>query len=82
MGSEVKLSKKQMKEVINEIGLTLGGSCPPVRFMHGGCSVNISDGSKTSKGCNVMYQHVYWNFSKETSKKIAKWLGARAVFSE
>jgi hypothetical protein len=73
-----KLSKSQIDEVKAE-------QVPngvPVRFMHNGCSLIITTGETTSKGCNVMYQQVYWNFTKETSKKIAKWLGVKAVFSE
>lgn len=72
------LTKSQIDEVAGE--LVQNGV--PVRFMHNGCSLNISTGETTSKGCNVMYQQVYWKFTKETSKKIAKWLKVKAVFSE
>ena len=73
-----KLTMRQIEEVKQE-------QVPngvPVRFMHNGCSLIVTTGETTSKGCNVMYQQVYWSFSKETSKKIAKWLGVKAVFSE
>lgn len=73
-----KLTKKQINEVIEE----RVPNGVPVRFMHNGCSLVITSGETTSKRCNVMYQQVYWNFTKETSKKIAKWLGVRTVFSE
>ena len=73
-----KLSKEQIEEVRGEMGK--GGV--PVRFMSGGQSMDIITGEKTGKGANVMHQLVYWNFSKETAKKIAKWLGVRADFSK
>ena len=73
-----KLTKSQ----IDEIRVEQVKNGVPVRFMHNGCSLIITTGETTSKGCNVMHQQVYWNFSKETSKKIAKWLGVRTVFSE
>lgn len=71
-----KLTKKQITEVQGEM-VQKG---VPVRFLHNGCSLVITSGETTSKGCNIMYQQVYWNFEKATSKKIAKWLGVRAVF--
>ena len=73
-----KLTKSQ----IDEIRVEQVKNGVPVRFMHNGCSLIITTGETTSKGCNVMHQQVYWSFSKETSKKIAKWLGVRTVFSE
>jgi flagellar biosynthesis component FlhA len=73
-----KLTHDQIEEVLKEIV----DEGVPVRFMHNGCSLIITTGETTSKGCNVIYQQVYWRFKKETSKKIAKWLGVKAVFSE
>ena len=73
-----KLTSEQIKEVQGEM-VPKG---VPVRFMSGGSSLNIVTGEKTTKGANVMHQIVYWNFSKETSKKIAKWLGVRASFDK
>lgn len=73
-----KLTKSQLDELLRE-QVDHG---VPVRFMHNGCSLVITTGETTSKGCNVMHQQVYWRFTKETSKKIAKWLGVKAVFSE
>lgn len=54
----------------------------PVRFMHGGQSLNIESGELSGKGTNVMNQMIYWNFSKETAREIAKELGVRAAFSK
>jgi hypothetical protein len=73
-----KLTKAQIKEVKKEV-MPFG---KPVRFMHNGCSLNIVTGVTCKKGINVMHQIVYWNFSRETSNKIARWLGVKAVFSE
>ena len=73
-----KLTKSQIEEIKSEMvehGV-------PVRFMYNGCSLIITTGETTSRGCNIMNQQVYWNFTKETSKKIAKWLKVKAVFSE
>jgi len=53
----------------------------PVRFMFGGRALNIETGELSSKGANIMHQTVYWGFPRETSRKIAEWLGAKAVFS-
>jgi hypothetical protein len=69
-------------EQINEVTKELVDDGVPVRFMHNGCSLVITTGETTSRGCNVIHQQVYWNFTKETSKKIAKWLKVKAVFSE
>jgi len=73
-----KLTPEQVKEIQKE--MVRDGI--PVRFMHGGQSLNITTGETVPKGTNVMYQIVYWNFPKETSQKIAKWLGVKAVFSK
>jgi len=73
-----KLTSDQIAEVKGE----MVKSGVPVRFMKGGGSLNIETGKTTPKGTNVMHQIVYWNFSKETAKKIADWLGARASFDK
>jgi hypothetical protein len=54
----------------------------PVRFLAGGQALNIVTGETTPRGTNVIYQTVYWNFTRETAKKIARWLSVRAVFSK
>jgi hypothetical protein len=54
----------------------------PVRFMLGGGSLDIVSGKVSAKGTNVIHQIVYWNFTKDTAKKIAKWLGARPSFDK
>lgn len=73
-----KLTTEQKAEVKKE--MVMQGV--PVRFMHEGSCVIINTGHKMKKGINVMHQQVYWNFSKKTSLKIAKWLRVKAVFSE
>lgn len=73
-----KLSKEQIAEVKDE--MTLTGD--PVRFLHNGQCLNIVTGELMKKGINIMHQIVYWNFDKETSRKIASWLGVKAVFSD
>lgn len=73
-----KLTKEQIGEIKDEI--TPCGR--PVRFMFQGRSLNIVTGELCKKGINIMYQIVYWNFEEETSKKIASWLGVKAVFSD
>lgn len=75
--TEATLTKDQAIEIKGEMVQT-GGI--PVRFLVGGQAINIVTGEAASKGSNIMYQPVYWNFTKATSKKIAKWLGAKAVF--
>ena len=54
----------------------------PVRFLHNGGALNIITGQVQPRGINVIYQRVYWNFSRETASEIAKILGVRAVFSD
>jgi len=54
----------------------------PCRFMFDGRNLNIVDGFLIKKGINVMYQMVYWHFSKETAKEIAKELDCQVIFSE
>ncbi len=73
-----KLTPAQIDEIKGE----MVNSGVPVRFMKGGGSLNIETGQTTPRGANVMHQIVYWNFTKETAKKIADWLGARASFDK
>ena len=54
----------------------------PVRFLRSGTAFDITTGKPVKKGSNIMYHPVYWNFTKNTAKKIAGWLAAKAVFSE
>lgn len=75
-----KLTKEQIKEIVQE--LVPNREAVPVRFLYKGQNLNIETGQLLPKGTNVLYQTVYWNFSKTTALKIAKWLGCRAVFSE
>ena len=77
-GGQKKLTPEQLKEIKGE--LVKNGV--PVRFMRGGGSLNIVTGEATKRGTNVMHQIVYWNFTKETAKKVAAWLGVKAVFSK
>ena len=76
--TESKLSKEQLDDLRKE---TVKNGVP-VRFLIGGDTLEILTGKKFKKGMNIMHQPVYWNFTRETSKKIAKMLGAKAVFSE
>lgn len=76
--SGAKLTPEQVKEIQGE--MVRDGV--PVRFMKGGESMDIVTGKTTPKGTNVMYQMVYWNFTKDTAKKIAGWLGVKPVFSK
>jgi hypothetical protein len=78
MVSELRLTRSQIDEVIEEKVET----GHPVRFLHKGHNLDIVSGNLLPRGTVVMHQVVYWNFTKETSKKIAKWLGATPVFSE
>ena len=75
---EAKLSKEQI-DVLKKETVKNG---VPVRFLVGGAAIDIITGETFKKGMNVMYQPVYWNFTKETAKKVAEMLGAKAVFSE
>ena len=54
----------------------------PVRFLFNGQACEIETGRMCSKGSNVIYHPVYWNFDKETAKEIAKLTGTKAVFSK
>lgn len=73
-----KLSPEQLAEAKKEMIKT----GHPVRFLHNGQALNITTGDLASKGSNVMYHPVYWNFTKDTAKKIAKWLGVKPAFDQ
>jgi hypothetical protein len=74
----IKLTEEQIEQVINE--LVPNGI--PVRFLINGRNLNIETGELLSKNINVIHQIHYWKFSRDTSKKIAHWLGAKAIFSK
>jgi hypothetical protein len=67
---------------INEVKKELIQNGLPVRFLINGQCVNLETGEKQKKGINVMHQIIYWNFSKQTSLKIAKWINATPVFDK
>ena len=73
-----KLTPEQMEEAKKEMVPT----GVPVRFQVGGRTLGIQDGHLQKKGINVIHQIVYWYFTRETSLKIAKWLGATPIFSK
>ena len=54
----------------------------PCRFMYKGRNLNISTGLLAKNGINVMYQLVYWHFTKATARDIAKHLKCKVIFSE
>lgn len=72
-----KLTPEQKEEIKKE----LVDNGTPVRFIKDGKNLNITTGELLPKGTNVIYHNVYWKFSKDTAKKIAKWLNCRAEFS-
>ena len=81
MGSDViKLTEEQIQEVRGE--MVPADNTKPVRFLIGGQALWITSGERCSRGSNVLYHPVYWNFSHDTALKIAGWLGANAVFSD
>lgn len=74
----MKLTEDQTNEIRRET--VRNGT--PVRFLVNGQSLNIFSGELSPKNTNVMYHTVYWYFTKETSKKIARWLQAKPVFDK
>ena len=54
----------------------------PCRFLMDGRAVKLETGELASKGSNVMYHPVYWNFTRDTAKKVAEWTKTKVVFSE
>ena len=53
----------------------------PVRFLRGGKAVRVETGAECPRGTNIMHHPVYWNLPKATARKVANWIGAKAVFS-
>ncbi|MGO9014668.1 MAG: hypothetical protein ACLQF0_06775 [Dissulfurispiraceae bacterium] len=78
MEENPKLTNDQMEEVKKE----MVSNGIPVRFLHQGCCLDIITGHLQKKGINIIHQRHYWTFTRETSLKIAKWLGVAAEFSE
>ena len=76
----MKMTEEQIAEIKAEMVPSKDAAI--VRFQVQGQTLNICSGELQPKGINVMHQQVYWNFTKETAKKIAGWLGAKCVFSE
>jgi hypothetical protein len=74
------LTEEQMIEVRTE--MVPSKDTAPVRFMEDGCACNVVTGEKCSRGCNVIYQMVYWNFARGTAKKIASWTGTKPIFED
>jgi len=72
-----KLTETQQLQVRGEL---IPEQARPVRFLKSGRALNITTGELASKGSNVIYHSVYWNFSDTTAKRIGQWLGARPVF--
>lgn len=71
------LTEKEIKEITEEM---VSDGCP-VRFFDDGQSVSIiAEGIKSPKGCNVINQIFYWNFTRETARKIAELTGTRPYF--
>jgi len=75
-----KLTPEQVDEIRGEV--IEAKRTHPVRFTRDGYTFDILTGESTPPHVNVMYKVHYWNFSRATAMKIAKWLGMKAVFSE
>lgn len=73
-------SRDEIEALKNEMVPSAAAS--PVRFLHDGQNLNILSGRLMQRGTNVIYQIVYWNFTRTTAEKIAAALRVRAVFSE
>ncbi len=76
------LTDEQKAEIRNEMLPAMDPRIRVVRFLVDGCNLQIGTGYLSPRGVNVLHQTCYWNFSEETSRKIAEWLGAKAVFSD
>jgi len=74
--THAKLTPEQAAEIKSEVV----GKGVPVRFMVKGQALNITSGELSQKNINVIHQITYWHFTKDTAKKIAEWLGAKAVW--
>lgn len=72
------LTENQILEVQKE--MKPWRDATPVRFLKAGRAVKLETGEMASKGSNVMYHPVYWNFDRQTARKIAVWTGTNAVF--
>jgi hypothetical protein len=81
MAAIPKLTEAQIAAIKSEMVKDGDPKGRPVRFQVNGQTLNISTGELQTKGINIIHQIVYWNFPEATSKKIATWLGAKAVFS-
>lgn len=71
---------EEIVELRNE--LVPSSQATPVRFQFQGQTVILETGDLQGKGINVMYQHVYWNFTRETARKIAAAMQLNPVFSQ
>ena len=76
----MKLTREQINEAKAE--MVNASQTKPCRFMCNGQNLNICTGELLPKGTNVIDQLVYWQFTKETANKIAKWLDCKIVWSE
>jgi hypothetical protein len=63
-------------------GMVSSEEATPVRFLKNGRCLILESGELMKAGINVIHQQVYWNFTRETAKKIATWLDCKPVFSE
>ncbi len=73
-----KLTAQQTAEIKSEM-IDHG---TPVRFLKNGQAMQIGTGQLCSRGTNVIHHPFYWNFTRETVKKICDWLGVKAVWSK
>ena len=73
-----KLTEEQIKECREE-SITDG---TPVRYLVGGRNLDVVSGELQARGTNVIYHEVYWNMSKETAVKVAKWTNSKPIWSE
>lgn len=74
-----KLTEEQIESI--KARMVPMGAGVPVRFLDGGCAVNISTGEKCSKGSNVIYHPVYWTFTRELAKEVAAMTETKPVWS-
>ncbi len=71
-------------KVLHYKALQVRTGATPVRFHFHGQALSVETGQLQPKGINVIHQRVYWNFTKDVAKEIAKELGpdVKPVFSE
>ena len=74
-----KLSSERLRYYRSKLTKT---NSVPCRFLYNGQAMDISTGDLCSKGSNVIYHPVYWDFDKPTAKELATELGVKVVFSE